>query len=402
MGIRSFFGGLWNTNSTRDNSGDQITTPASNPVGRAITVTQDTALQVSTVWACARILAETLGSLPLMVYEKDGDGTRSKADTDLYTILHDQPNSRMTSQEFRETMMLNLVLQGNAYARIERSGNRIIALWPLSSSQMRPVVMEDGTMVFEYAKDNNTIIYSDTSILHIKLFGNGTVGLSPLEYAGNAIGTAGSAESYNQKFFSNGGKPSGILTLDKLLTDDQRKTLRKTFTKLVEGPENDHRLMVLEAGMQYQAVQINPDDMQMLETRKFQVEDIARFFGVPSILINDTGATTAWGSGIEQLMLGFYQLNLRPYLSRWEHALTKALLTPAERRQYQIEFNFDGLLRTDSAGRAEFYSKMAQNGLMTRNEIRQKENLPKEAGGDILTVQLNLTPLDKLGEETTS
>lgn len=399
MGILSFFGGLWNSNSTRDSAGDQITTPSSNPIGSTIPITEDVALQISTVWAAVKLLSEAVGSLPLSVYEVDGD-SRKKANTDLYTILHDQPNSRMTSIEFREAMMLNLCLQGNCYARIERIGSRIIALWPLSASQMNPVVMEDGSLVYEYTRDNVTIVYAKESILHIKLFGNGTVGMSPLSYAANSVGMAASAESYSQKFFKNGGKPSGVLTLDKLLTPEQRTILRGTFKDMVEGPENDHRMMLLEAGMQYQQIQMKPEDMQMLETRRFQVEDIARFFGVPSILLNDTSATTNWGSGIEQIMLGFYTLNLKPYLTRWEQAMTSALLTPAERRKYEIEFNFDGLLRADSKTRSEFYRTMTQNGIMTVNEARKKERLPPEPGGDKLTVQLNMTPIEKLGEET--
>ena len=398
MGILSFFGGLWNGNSTRDSAGMQITQPAANPVGGGFTVTEDVALQVSAVWAAVKLLSEAVGSMPLMVYDVDGDH-RTKSTSDLYKILHIKPNSRMTSITFRETMMLNLCMRGNCYARIERIGNRVVALWPLAAQQMNPVVMEDGTLVYEYTRDNNTVIYSDESIMHIKLFGNGTVGMSPISYAANSIGMAMASESYSNKFFKNGGKPSGVLTLDKLLTTDQRKTLRESFSSLVEGPENDHKLMLLEAGMAYQAIQIKPEDMQMIESRKFQVEDIARFFGVPSILINDTGATTTWGAGIEQLMLGFYQLNLKPYLSRWEQAMTDSLLTPAQQRSMQIEFNFDGLLRTDSKGRSEFYSTMSQNGIMTRNECRKKENLSPMDGGDKLTVQLNLTPLDKLGEE---
>ena len=256
-------------------------------------------------------------------------------------------------------------------------------------------------MVYAYTQDKQTAVIAKQNMLHIKLFGNGLIGLSPLAYARNAIGLSLGAEEFASKFYQNGGKPGGILTIDKVLSDDQRKAVRKNFGAITEGAENAHRLMVLEAGMNYQQVQINPQELQMLETRKYQTEDIARFFGVHSILINDNSSTTAWGSGIEQLMLGFYKLTIKPYLTRWEQELTHSLLSVEQQRRFIIEFNFEGLLRGDTAGRAEYYNKMVGSPTMTINEARKRENLPPVTGGDELITPLNMTTITKLGETTT-
>lgn len=390
--LRSWFGG----NATRQRIGEQVKIPDRYSES-AKQITEDSALQISTVWACTRLIAETIGSLPLNVYEKKESGRDKVEDSTLVRVLTQQPNARMTSQEFRETMALNLVLHGNAYAVIDRNAiGQVISLWPLPSEQVRIEIDEFGTPLYYYEHDKGLSVYSDASILHIKLFGNGLIGLSPLAYARNTIGLASAAEDYSHRFYINGGKPSGVLTMDQVLSKEQRATIRSHFKDMFEGTENSHRMMLLEAGAKYQQIQMNPDDLQMIETRRFQLEDIARFFGVPSFLINDTEKTTTWGSGIEQMMIGFYQLNLRPYLSRFEQSMAKKLLTPQERKRLTIEFNFEGLLRADSQGRANYYSTMVNNGLMTRNEVRKRENLPEKEGADDLTAQTALAPVETL------
>mgnify|MGYP000259229976 CR=1 FL=1 len=390
--MRSWFGG----NATRQRVGEQVKQPDRySPSARQ--VTEDSALQVSAVWACTRLIAETIGSLPLNIFQLTEDGREKAQDITLVSVLTRQPNARMTSQEWRETMALNLVLHGNAYAVIDKnSRGQVISLWPLPAEQVRIEIPEDGEPIYYYEHDKGISVYADASILHIKLFGNGLIGLSPLAYARNTIGLAAAAEDYSHHFYINGGKPSGVLTMDQILNKDQREKIRANFKDMFEGSENSHRMMLLEAGAKYQQIQMNPDDLQMIQTRRFQLEDIARFFGVPSFLINDTEKTTTWGSGIEQMMIGFYQLNMRPYLTRFEQSMAKKLLTPEQRRTYIIEFNFEGLLRADSKGRSEYYSTMVNNGMMTRNEIRKRENLPRVEGGDDLTAQMNLAPLDQL------
>lgn len=392
VNLRSWFGG----NATRQRIGEQVKVP-DKYTQSAKQITEDSALQISAVWACTRLIAETIGSLPLNVFQMTDTGREKADDLMLVRVLTQQPNARMTSQEWRETMALNLVLHGNAYAVIDRNARgQVISLWPLPAEQVRIEVDEFGTPVYYYEHDKGISVYADASIMHVKLFGNGLIGLSPLAYARNTIGLAGAAEDYSHRFYINGGKPSGVLTMDKVLTKEQRSTIRANFADMFEGAENSHRMMLLEAGAQYQQIQMNPDDLQMIQTRRFQLEDIARFFGVPSFLINDTEKTTTWGSGIEQMMIGFYQLNLRPYLSRFEQSMMKKLLTPQQRARYTIEFNFEGLLRADSQGRANYYSTMVNNGLMTRNEVRKRENLPQREGADDLTAQTALAPIDQL------
>lgn len=393
---------LFKTNPTADRTGEQDSAPMAYAVQSTKVLTEEGALQISTVWACVRLLAETVASLPLMVYENEGDNRALAKDSILYSVLHHRPNSRMTSMEFRETMMLNLCLHGNAFARIERNtrGN-IVALWPMSAQQMKVVIGSAGETVYLYETDKGEYPFESRDIFHVKLFGNGNIGLSPLEYARSSLGLTAAADEYSNKFYTNGGKPGGVLKIDQVLSKDNREKLRENFAAMHEGSENAHKLFLLEGGMSYQQIQINPEDAQMLQTRRFQIEDLCRWFGVPSFLVNDTEKTTTWGSGIEQMLLGFYQLNLRPYLTRWEQAIQNQLLTPQERRKYTVEFNFEGLLRASTEARAGFYSQMVNNGLMTRNEVRKKENLPQMDGdgANQLTVQTALTPIDKLGQE---
>ena len=390
---------FWGRKATQKATGEQTSDPAGYGVSSPKQVTEETALQVSAVWACVRLLSETVASLPLNVFQETADGRQISKDHPLYRLLHDKPNRYMTSVVFRETLMLNLCLHGNAYAEIQRTDSgRIVGLNPLPSRQVKTTLLKDGTQIYAYEQDRDVSVIAKENMLHIKLFGNGLIGLSPLAYARNAVGLALGAEEYGSKFYQNGGKPGGVLTIDKVLNEEQRKTIRKHFGSLNSGSENAHRLMILEAGMKYEQVQINPQDMQMLETRRFQTEEIARFFGVPGFLINDTSKTTSWGSGIEQMMLGFYQLNLRPYLTRWEQELQQTLLSVTEQRKYKIEFNFEGLLRGDTAGRSEYYSKTVGAPTMTINEARKRENLPPVTGGDELIAPLNMTKLEKLGE----
>jgi HK97 family phage portal protein len=382
--------------------GEQSPLPTAYPYRAQTNVTVDSALQLSSVWACARLLAETVASLPLNVYQtRAGDVPLLATDSDLYRVLHDRPNSMMTSLEFREAMMLNLVLMGNAYARIQRRNendltSEVVGLWPIPASQISPEVMQDGTLVYVQTNETGTKVWSQERILHIKLFGNGLVGLSPLGYARNAMSAAIAMDERASVFFANGGKPSGVLMVDKVLTPEQRTAIRAQFSELEAG--NDDKLFVLEAGAKYQQTSISPQDAQLLESRRFQLEDICRFFGVPSFLVNDTEKTTTWGSGIEQMMLGFYTLTLRPYLERWEAACNARLLTPRQRTQgFYVEFDFDALLRADMSGRAAFYSQMVQNGILSRNEVRARENLPPFAGGDAYTAQVNMAPVGSLG-----
>lgn len=371
--------------------GDQDPGPGTYYGQSAATVTFDTAMQLSAVWACARLLSETVASLPLTFHSVDRDGNETALENDVSEVFGSKVNRYQTRFEFIETMVLNLSLRGNAYALKQKVNGRLVGLLPLMSSQMTTRLLPDGSVVHCYYNDEGVTAFADESIWHLKLFGNGIIGLSPLQYARNAIGIALAGETRVSQIFQNGGKPSGVLTIDKILKPEQREQIRQSFRELREG--NNDRLMVLEGDMKYQAISMSPEDIQLLESRRFQIEDICRFMGVPSVLVNDTSGSTTWGSGIEQLVQGFYKLNLRPYLERIEASIIENLMSPADRARAKVSFDFDALLRADRRGRAEANQKDIQAGIRTPNEVRQEEGLPPKEGGDLLYVNGTMVPL---------
>lgn len=364
--------------------------------GKSVTV--DTALQLSTVWACVRLLAETIATLPLGVFEQDRNGQKVAArNHPLYPLLHDQPNADMTAVEFWEAVVGCLCLWGNAYVEKGMVGRAVAALTPLRPDLMTVQRTDTGALEYRYSDPAGLRVYGEDEILHIKGFGiDGLTGLSPIGYARNSLGAAMATDEASAKVFANGMRTGGFLQVGQVLKPDQRQQIRETIAEFT-GSGNAGKVMVLEAGMTYSALTLPPEDAQMLETRAFQVEEICRWFRIPPFMIGHTEKSTSWGTGLEQQMIGFLTFALRPYLTRIEQAVKKSLIQAVERGRVFVEFNLEGLLRADSQGRAQLYSTFAQNGVMTRNEIRAKENLPPEPGGDVLTVQSNLVPLDQLG-----
>jgi HK97 family phage portal protein len=313
-------------------------------------------MQVSAVWSCVRLITETVGTLPLEFYNIRRN-VRSPLDKDHYLnrLFNVRPNRYMTPLEFREAMTCQLALWGNAYALIDWIGQRPVALIPLKPEHIMPYRTPDG-ITYHYTTDQGVQVYAERSIFHLKGFSTeGIVGLSPLAYSRQVLGVTVSADRYAAKSFANGGRPGGVLMLDKFLTADQRETLRAHYQEITATADNAGKMWVLEGGMQYQGIAIPPDDMQMLESRRFQLGEIARIFRVPSHLINDTEKSTSWGSGIDSLNLGFLQYTLRPYLETWETVITNKLLRDQERNSVVVEHNVDSLLRTDAAGRADYF-----------------------------------------------
>ena len=376
--------------------GVQQASAGSNEVAN-VTVNEETALRLSAVWACVRLLSEAVGGLPINCYRINPDGTREPDDSHPLCQLFDtKPNRYQNRVEFFETMTMQIALHGNAYALIKRSGKRIVSLTPLMAAQMEVELLNDGSVIYKYSDGVNVNIYSSDSIWHVKLMSNGIVGLSPLAYARNAIGVGISSEDRVKTLAKNGFKPTGILTIDKLLKPEQRDAIRQQFNGLIEGGNDSIR--VLEAGMSFSQISMNPKDVQLLETRRFQIEDIARFFGVPSVLINDTTASTVWGSGVEQIVQGFYKLGLRPYLERYEASIKNSLIDPNDRSRYEFEFDFAALLRGDEKTRYETYKEAVLNGLKTVNECRKIEGLAGIDGGDVAYMQAQMTPLASLSD----
>ena len=390
--IASWFG--WG-GAMSDASGQQMETPATTV---AKVVSPDVALQISTVYACARLLAGTVSSLPLMVYRND-EGRRSVDRTSrIWTVLHDQPNDCMTPSDFWQAMILQWSLRGNAYAQILRdSEGDLVALWPLSSDQMTVFADKDKRdIVYRYYKDGKNFDLDKRQVLHIKDIGTGLVGFSKLEFMGASVNESLSTQQYTMENAAKFGRPSGILTVDHIL-DRKKGQHERIAESLGTFTDGYGRIIVLEADMKFQQVALTPEQSQLLESRRYGVEEICRWFGVPPVLIGASGATT-WGSGISEIVSGFHKFTLNPLLVSIEQAIESRVLTFDERESTTVEFSLDGLLRGDTSARYAAYATAVQNGFKTRNEIRQLENDPPLAGGDELTAQTNLAPLSMLGK----
>jgi len=267
---------------------------------------------------------------------------------------------------------------------------------PLSADQVEIEVLRDQSIVYKYQYEGKVAVYSSDSILHWRDKGNGIIGMSRLDYMRSTVSLAINAQNHSSNIFRKSAKRPGVFMIDKLLSEEQRKAVRQNYRGLVEGNEDD--LLVLEAGAKFEPLNMTPADVQLLETRKYTVEDIARWFGIPSAMINDTSKTTTWGTGVEQLIEGFYKFRLRPMLESLEQSIDKRVLTTAQRMKYTVEFSLDAILRGSLKDRLETGSKAVQNGLMTRNEWRQLENLPPIEGGDTLTVQSAMIPINMMGK----
>jgi HK97 family phage portal protein len=362
------------------------------------TVNERTAMQTTAVYACVRILAETIASLPLHTYKYTASGKEKDTSHQLYYLLHDEPNPEMTSFVFRETLMSHLLLWGNAYAQIIRDGRgKVIALYPLLPDRVTVNRTTDGQLYYEYRKDTGYVILRPEDVLHIPGLGfDGLIGYSPIAMAKNAIGMAIATEEYGAKFFSNGASPGGVLEHPGVVKDPAR--IRESWNAVYQGSSNAHRVAVLEEGMKFQPIGIPPEQAQFLETRKFQINEIARIFRIPPHMIGDLEKSSF--SNIEQQSLEFVKYTLDPWVVRWEQAMQRALLLPVEKKDYFIKFNVDGLLRGDYQSRMNGYAVGRQNGWMSANDIRELENLnriPEELGGDLYLINGNMTKLADAG-----
>ena len=370
------------------------------PTAAGKTVNERSAMQLTAVYACVRILAEAVAGLPLHMYRCGKNGSKEKAvEHPLYFLLHDEPNPEMTSFVFRETLMTHLLLYGNCYCQIIRDGRgQVAALYPLMPNQMSVERDEKGQIYYTYLRsgeeaatmNNGTVYLLPEDVLHIPALGfDGLVGYSPIAMAKNTIGMGLACEEYGAKFFANGAAPSGVLEHPGTVKDISR--LRESWNTIYGGSKNAGKVAILEEGMHYSPISISPNEAQFLETRKFQVDEVARIFHVPPHMIGDLERSTF--SNIEQQSLEFVKYTLNPWVCRWEQALTRSLLSPREKREYCIKFNMDGLLRGDYQSRMNGYAVGRQNGWMSANDIRELENLdriPAEQGGDLYLVNGNM------------
>ena len=364
-------------------------------------VTADSAMQLSAAWAAVRLNARTIASCGRKLHRRTSALHREVAeDHPLYRVLAISPNPDQTPMEFWEGQITALNLRGNAFARIARRGDgQVIALWPLSPDGVRAYRAPTGERRYVIGGSEDV---GASEVFHLRGFGaGGDLGLSPIAYGRQTIATALAAEEVAGSTFANGLQLSGFVEdRDGARTsNEQREGLVALFEKFA-GSSRAGKVMPLPPGFTFKALGLSPEDAQLLETRRFAVEEICRWFGVFPILIGHAAqGQTMWGSGIEQIVLAWLTLGLGTELERIEQAIEKQLILPAEQGKLYVQHNVESLLRADSAARAALYSALGQNGVMKRNEMRAKENLEPDAspGADMLTVQSNLITLDQLG-----
>ena len=364
------------------------------------------AVQLSTVYACVRVIAETIASLPLAVYEETETGSHKATEHPLYRILHDEPNHEMTSFVLREVMLSHLLLWGNSYCQIIRTGkNHIAGLYPLLPDRME--VDRDsktGALIYTYTTtEGNAVKLKPSDVLHIPGLGfDGIMGYSPIALEKNAIGLGIAAEEYGSTFFKNGARPSGVLTHPNTVRDPKR--LRDNWNATYGGSSNGGKVAILEENMSFTPISLPNNEAQFLETRRFQVEEICRIYRVPPHLVGNLDRATF--SNIENQSIDFAVHTIRPWLVRIEQAMNRALFADSEKagspggRRFYVQFNLDGLMRGDYKSRMEGYAIARQNGWMSANDIRALENLnpiPDEEGGSTYLVNGNMVPVNLCG-----
>lgn len=362
-------------------------------------VSPTTAMQNSAVWACMLVIGDTVASLPLIIYERAGRGKNRAQGHGLYPVLHDQANEFMTAFEFREFMQVSLLAWGNAYAQLTYDGRgRITGLWPLQPGRMQDVRVINGRKIFSYQTENGEIkTLTDNEVWHIPGMGsNGIVGLSPIAMMRRSIGLSNSAEEFGARFFENDARPGIVLEHPAKLGKQAYENLRDSWAETHQGVGKSHKPAILEEGMKLHEIGIPPEDAQFLETRKFQLNEIARIFRVPPHMIGDLDKATF--SNIEQQSLDFVIHSVRPWLVRWEQSIHKHLLPAEDQPRFYAEFLVDGLLRGDITARYGAYAMGRQNGWLSANDIRELENMNPVDGGDVYLVPLNMVPADQVGE----
>ena len=370
-------------------------------------VDEKSAMQIATVYACVRLLAESVACLPLHLYQLDGEDGKLKAkDHPLYKILYRQANPEMTSFSFWEVMMTHLLLWGNAYAQIVRDGkNGILGLYPLLPENVEMDRENGGELYYIYhaytdevpGETNKDILFRRDEILHIPGMGfNGLVGFSPIAMMKNALGTTLAVERYGSSFFKNGAQPSGVLEHPGVLKNPEK--IRQNWSDVYGGAGNAHKVAVLEEGMHYKPISLPPEDSQFLSTREFGVEEICRIFRVPPHMVQDLKRSTY--NNIEHQSIDFVVHTLAPWLTRIEQAIIKDLLLEEEQAQYFPKFNVDGLLRGDYKSRMEGYAIGFANGFLSPNDIRRLENMdpiPEDEGGNVYVANGSYVKLKDIG-----
>ena len=366
--------------------------------GQSVNVSS--ALSLSAAWACTKSNSQLIGSLPSGIYEKQGDGRRVKIEPDLSALLTVSPSADQTAMEFWESQSMQMLLNGNGYAERLFIGSRLVGLRPLFN--VVPLRRSDGRFDYRVSEGGKSYKLPPEKVFHLRGFGAGDgLGLSAIRHGVQSFGSALAADETAASVFANGLSASGILKSDQVLTPEQRSQLQEMINAYVSSGRAG-KIVTLEAGLEYQQLQISPEDAQLLETRRFQVEDVCRWFGTPPVVIGHAGeGQTMWGSGVEAIMLAWLTLGINPMLRRIEARVQRDLIPADKRGKWYLEWNREAMLQMDSTAKGEFLSKMVTNGIMSADESRDKLNLERRGGAaDELRAQTALAPLEQLGKES--
>ena len=393
--IRAAIDGWVRSFSLRD--ADLYSVPGDSVTG--VAVTAKSVMQLDAVWSCVRLISETIATLPLSMHERTAKGKQLASAHPLHFIIHDQPNADSTASVFWEAMVAAMLLRGAGRAEKLMIGGRLVALAFLNPDKLVIGRDTNGRKVYRYPRPNGEMReIPPSSVWTIPGFTlDGENGVSVVAYGAKVFGTAIASEQAAAKTFKSGLLQTIYYKVDAFLKPDQRAEFKKNLAGTIERGEAP----LLEGGTSAASLGVNPSDAQLLESRAFSVEAICRWFRVPPWMVGHTEKSTSWGTGIEQQMIGFLTFTLGPWLRRIEQSISKDLLTPVERTRYYPKFAVEGLLRADSAGRAAFYGAMVNNGILTRDEIRELEDRePMGGNAAVLTVQSAMTTLDALGTQT--
>jgi HK97 family phage portal protein len=376
---------------------DGVPLPMAGQKSKAGTVVSaESVMTLSTVWACVSRTSSLVASLPLDMYQRGQNGARTKVDDDLAALLTDSPNAEQTAMEFWEGMVAHMVLRGNGVAERQFIGNRTVGLRPLTNCEPRRDA--SGAMVYAYWDRGKKYELPAEKVFHIRGFGAGDgLGLSAIQYGTQSMGSALAADQASGSFFANSMMPSGVLSSEQTLTPEQRVALQTLLNAYV-GSDRLGKILTLEAGLKFQQLQMNPEDAQLLETRRFHVEEGCRWFGMPPVIIGHSAeGQTMFGTGVEAVMQSWLTMGINPILTRIERRIQKDFVLPTKGKRFFFEYNREAMVQMDSKAKAELLSKLWMNGMLTSDEGRAKVNLPARGGAaDQLMAQTAMAPLNSL------
>lgn len=382
------------TGPIQDKTGTTLIDRPRSAVRTAKPVTFDSAMTLSAVFACVKILVESVATLPLQMFKLNADGSRTVIkDHPVIQLLSNKPNRYQTSIEFREQFMLNLVM-GNVVCKRDYIGKKLVSLQVINSGSVDLKIKDNGDPVYECQINGRKVELTEKQVWHVKMFGTSLWGMSPIAYGAASIGVGLSASDKTTRLMSNGAKPTGALKTKRILKDAQRDTLRTELEILVNGDDGD--IAVLEDDMQFEQISLTPADLELIEIRKLSVEDACRFFGVPPILVYLMDGATTWGDGIDKIIDGFYKFGLRPYLERIEESIRIHLLERHEWDDYEFEFKTKDLLRASYLQRIAANKDRIISGQSSINEIRREEGDVPDPNGDFLLVPVNMTTAERM------